>query len=289
MHVERNVSSNILKHIMGEKDTPAGRRDMEEAGVFPHLWLQREGDVGDYIMPRAPWVFSAQEKAAFLRTVSQTRVPSGYSSTLTKHVGELKLAGLKSHDHHCLLQQVLPVAIRHSLGRGPPLAIIGMVDLFHRICSKVLNPAEMQDLKTFAAEILCLFELHFPPGFFDVMSHLVIHLVQELELCGPVHGRWCYGIERYLGVLTSYVRDRSKPEASMASGYVVDEALGFCTEYFSLYAHTRRRIWDPEQELRESGEVLMGRGTQYSLSDLEISQIHEYVLRHSVHSAKLYQ
>lgn len=162
-----------------------------------------------------------------------------------------------------------------------------MGDLFHRICAKVINPNEMEDLKTFAAETLCLVELNFPPGFFDIMSHLVIHLVHELAVCGPVHGRWCYGIERYLGVLTSYVRDRSKPEAGMASGYVADEALGFCKEYFQLYSHSSRRIWDLDQELRDSGEVLLGPGSNYTLSELEISQIHDYVLRHSVHSAEL--
>ena len=83
------------------------------------------------------------------------------------------------------------------------------------------------------------------------------------------------------------MRDKSKPEAGMASGYVVDEALGFCTEYFQLYSHTSRQIWDPDEELRESGEVLIGRVTNYSLSELEIEQIHDYVLRHSVHSAEL--
>lgn len=31
MHVERNVSANILKHIFGDKDTPATRIDMEHA------------------------------------------------------------------------------------------------------------------------------------------------------------------------------------------------------------------------------------------------------------------
>ena len=251
MHVERNVSNNILKHIMGEKDSVAGRRDMEEAGRFEQLWLQRDGEAGDYVMPAAPWVFTPAEKTEFLKLISHTRVPTGYSATLTKHIGEQKLAGLKSHDHHCLIQQVMPAAIRHSLSRGPRLAIIGLGNLFHRICSKVINPADMNDLKILAAETLCLVELNFPPGFFDIMVHLVIHLVDELSKCGPVHSRSCYGIERYLGVLTSYVRDTSKPEAGMASGYAIDEALGFCTEYFSLYNHTQRRIWDPEQELRE--------------------------------------
>jgi hypothetical protein len=33
-------------------------------------------------------------------------------------------------------------------------------------------------------------ELMIPPSFFDVMTHLVIHLVEVLDLCGPVHIRW---------------------------------------------------------------------------------------------------
>ena len=120
--------------------------------------------------------------------ISQTRVTSGYSSTLTKHMGEKSLARLKSHDHHCVLQQVMPVAIRHSLSRGTRLAIIRMGDLFHRICAMVINPGEMEELKTFAAKTLCLVELNFLPGFFDIMSHFVIHLVNELAICGLGHG-----------------------------------------------------------------------------------------------------
>ena len=119
------------------------------------------------------------------------------------------------------------------------------------------------------------------------MTHLVVHLVDELEVCGPVHARWCYSMERYLGVLTRYVRDRSKPEAGMASGYMIDESLGFCTEYFSLYEHTKSRVWDPEEELRDSGECLFGKPRPKNLSDFELDSIHEYVIKHSVHTEEL--
>ncbi|KAK6782684.1 hypothetical protein RDI58_020480 [Solanum bulbocastanum] len=36
----------------------------------------------------------------------------------------------------------------------------------------------------------------FPCGFFDVMEHLPIHLVQEARLGGPVQTRWMYPFER---------------------------------------------------------------------------------------------
>ena len=41
-------------------------------------------------------------------------MPSGYSSNFKKFVStkDLKLVGLKFHDSHTLMQQILPVAIR---------------------------------------------------------------------------------------------------------------------------------------------------------------------------------
>jgi hypothetical protein len=152
---------------------------------------------------------------------------------------------------------------------------------------RVIDPKKVRELETSIAETLCLVELNFLPGFFDTMTHLSIHLPTQLALCGPVHLHWCYGIERYLGILTGYIRNMSMPDACMASGYMVDESLGFCTEYFSLYTHTIRRIWDPDQELRDTSEVLQGKPKRFKLSQSQMAHIHEYVLSYSVHTAEL--
>jgi hypothetical protein len=37
------------------------------------------------------------------------------------------------------------------------------------------------------AETMFTLEKVFPLASFDVMTHLVIHLVEELDLCGPNH------------------------------------------------------------------------------------------------------
>jgi hypothetical protein len=90
MHIERNISSIMLKHMFGKKDTLALRRDMEAVGKFKHLHLQEVARTNDWLQSKAPYVLT-------------TRVPSRYNSTLIKHTGESHLAGLKSHDHHYLL------------------------------------------------------------------------------------------------------------------------------------------------------------------------------------------
>lgn len=195
MHIERNVSDNILRHLFGEKDSVATRQDMEEVGRMEHLHLQSLPG-GNYLKPKAPYVFSSEERNTFLRLVSTTKVPSGYSATLQKHCEQNRLAGLKSHDHHVMIEQILPAAVRTLLSRGVRETIIRLGNLFQRICSKTIRVDSIPELRKFAAETLCLLEIHFPPGFFDIMTHLIIHLVDELEICGPIHARWCYSIER---------------------------------------------------------------------------------------------
>jgi hypothetical protein len=74
----------------------------------------------------------------------------------------------------------------------------------------------MLDLKMFVVKTLYLLELCFLPDFFEVMTHLVVHLVEELDICGPIHSWWCYFVEHYMGVLARYVHKKARLKASMA-------------------------------------------------------------------------
>lgn len=44
---------------------------------------------------------------------------------------------------------------------------------------------------------------------------------------------------RYLGTLKSYVRNRSKPEGSIAQGYIAEECLTFCSLYLADYVESK--------------------------------------------------
>ncbi|WCJ25500.1 hypothetical protein M5689_007379 [Euphorbia peplus] len=50
------------------------------------------------------------------------------------------------------------------------------------------------------------------------MVHLAVHLATEAKLAGPVQYRWMYPIERFLRKLKCYVRNKSRPEGSIAEG-----------------------------------------------------------------------
>jgi hypothetical protein len=69
------------------------------------------------------------------------------------------------------------------------MAVMRMCKIFRRICTKVYNLAEFESLQVDVAESMVLLEMEFPPSFFDIMMHLPYHLVQELDLCGPMSMR----------------------------------------------------------------------------------------------------
>ncbi|KAK1604674.1 hypothetical protein QYE76_028347 [Lolium multiflorum] len=70
----------------------------------------------------------------------------------------------------------------------------------------------------------CRFELVFPPSFFNIMTHLLVHLVDEISILGPVFLHNMFPFERFMGVLKKYVRNRARPEGSIAKGYGNEES-----------------------------------------------------------------
>jgi hypothetical protein len=76
------------------------------------------------------------------------------------------------------------------------MAVMRICKVFHRICTKVYNPAEFQSLEVDLVESMALLEMEFPPSFFGIMMHLPYHIIEELDMCGPVATRWMYLVER---------------------------------------------------------------------------------------------
>lgn len=52
----------------------------------------------------------------------------------------------------------------------------------------------------------------FPPGLFNAMVHLVVHLPYKAKPVVPVNFRWMYLKERYLKTLKKYVKNKAKHE-----------------------------------------------------------------------------
>ena len=236
MHVEKNVCDSLLGTILDNdksKDTTNARHDLKKMGVRESLWIY-EDENGKLMKPHAPYVLTPAQRQQFCQFIKGVRFPDGFCSNLKKKVSEndTNILGLKSHDCHVIMQRLLSLGVRKFLPKSISTTITELCNFFRQICSRTLNVKDMEEAQNDLIQILCKMELIFPPAFFDIMIHLVLHLPEEAILGGPVFMRWMYPFERYMKKLKNYVGNKARPEGSIAEGYVADEALTFCSMYF---------------------------------------------------------
>ncbi|CAL9018710.1 unnamed protein product [Prunus brigantina] len=267
MHIEKNVCDSIigtLLEIPGKnKDGIAARLDLLNMGV--KIDLQPEYGERRTRLPPGPWNLSRAEKREVCNSFYGMKVPENS-----------RLLGLKSHDCHTLMQQLLPVAIRSVLEKPARYAITRLCFFFNAICAKTVDVSNLDKLEEDVVVTLCLLEKYFSPSFFDIMVHLVVHLVREVRLCGPVYFRWMYPFERYMKVLKGYVQNRTRPEGCIAERYIAEEAVEFCTEHLSDVS----TVGVPSSQKMGVSKPLSGCTVSVVDQDL-LNQAHLYVLENT--------
>ena len=279
MHIEKNVFESVigtLLNIQGKsKDGLKARKDLIAMGIRTELGPLKKGK--RTYLPPAAYTLSRKEKKTLCKFLSEVKVPEGYSSDIRRLVSmkDLKLKSLKTHDCHVIMEHFLPIGIRSILPEKVRSSITKLCSFFKSICSKVINPAILPMLQKEIVITLCELEMFFPPSFFDIMVHLVVHLVKETQLCGPAYMRWMYPAERYMKILKGYVKSRSRPEGCIVERYIVEEAVEFCTEYLSNV----QSIGLPKSQLveKKEGKNLIGNKI-VAVSRVERDQVHLYVL-----------
>jgi len=196
---------------------------------------------------------------------------------------DLKLVGLKSHDCHVLMQNLLPVVIRGILPKNVRQVITCLCIFFNAICRKVIDPNSLDELENEAIIILCQLEMYFPPSFFDIMVHLIVHLVREIIICSPVFLHWMYPVERCMKIFKGYVKNSYIPEASIVGRYIAEEAIEFCPTYMLEV----EAIGVPKSRHQAMCEGKGTRGVRVVKKDQqEVLQAHLYI--HESHHSYLY-
>ena len=269
--------------MFGETDGAKSREDMRVRGIRNHLHLQRNPDGHTYFKPDAPYVLTKEHRQEFLSTLRELKFPSGYVGALSRRIQDGMLRGLKTHDFHILLQQVIPLCLRNVGNPKVVGAVMRVSRLFRNICAKVVDVDQKAVMLEDVAETICCLEKELPPSVFVIMMHLPIHLVEELFICGPVHTRWMYPFERYMKGLKGFVKNKAKPEGSMANGYLREESIGFLNEYLSEYTPTTKRAWDDKEEPAMYDEILEGVKRNRVMTAEFLKLIHGFVLDNTEH------
>ena len=189
MHVEKNVCDSILGTLLNMKDTTKDSANARLEAI--ELRIGKSPAEGDE-PPAAnelSYIFNKKEAKEVCESLYDISFPTGYAANYKRIVSkkETKVMGMKSHDCHIMMTQTLPIVIRNVLTPFVRESLSKLCEFFNIIFRKVINPAMLDDLQKQVVETLCNLEMIFPPTFFDMMEHLIVHLVHEIKMCGPIY------------------------------------------------------------------------------------------------------
>ncbi|XP_060210987.1 uncharacterized protein LOC132638006 [Lycium barbarum] len=289
MHIEKNVFDNVIYSLLNDKhkskDHVNARKDLQDMGIRRDLWPDENENCW-----LAAFTIPVNKRLAFLKTLKNVSVPDGYSSNISRGIDldNKRIFGLKTHDCHIIMEQLLPIAIRNVLPNQVVATLVEVSSFFRQLCSKTLSLSDLEKLQDRIVLTLCHLEILFPTSFFTVMVHLTVHLVDEVMKGGPVHYRWMYFVERLLGHFKSLVGNKSQPKGSIAEGYIVEKALTLYSRYFedmeSRVNRPKRVNDEPNHNMAPEESSLFppqGKpvgGSNFPLTQLEKTQAHRYVL-----------
>ena len=186
MHIEKNICDALIGTILDiegkSKDKEKARLDLQDMNIRKELHLQKKGN--KWFKPAACYILSESERESFCRFLKSVKFPDGYAANISRNVNmnDGKITGLKSHDCHVLLQRLLPVGLRPYLKKKVLGAIAEVSWFFRKLCARTLYVDDLNTLQEGIIITLCKLESIFPPAFFTVMVHLMLHLPNEAKL-----------------------------------------------------------------------------------------------------------
>ena len=97
---------------------------------------------------------------------------------------------------------------------------------------------------------------YFPTSFFNAQEHCIVHILHEIEMCGPIQKRTMFPIERYLKVLKKIVKQKDHPKGSMLQGYMLFKSTIYLTELCKELNIEGPQLRDSNQSKKFEGHVL---------------------------------
>jgi hypothetical protein len=107
-------------------------------------------------------------------------------------MSELKMSGYNTHDCHTMLSLFLVIVIRAVNHPYLKMVLTCMCHFFNAISKKVIDVSELDKLCKEIRVTMYQLEMCFPPSFFNMMEHLMIHLADQIFMLGPLYMHYMY-------------------------------------------------------------------------------------------------
>jgi hypothetical protein len=112
---------------------------------------------------------------------------------------------------------------------------------YRQICAKQVSKTMMQKFEKEILVLVCKMEKVFPPGWFNVMQHLLVHLPWEARVGGPMKFKWMHSQERELKKLRATVCNKARVEGCITEAFTCKEIMNFSSMYFSCANNVNAR------------------------------------------------
>jgi hypothetical protein len=129
-----------------------------------------------------------------------------------------------------------------------------MCHFFNAISKKVIDVSELDELHKKKRVTMCQLEICFPPSFFDMRKHYMIHLADPIFVLDPSYMYCMFLYERHMVVMNGYVRNHTHPERSMIEGYATEEVVECYANYIKdgkpigvPVSRHNARLWERNQ------------------------------------------
>jgi hypothetical protein len=155
-----------------------------------------------------------KERKEVLIWLQNLKFLDGYTAGFMRAVNfeSGKLSGVKSHDYHIYMERLLLVMFCGYLNDDVWKALAEISHFYRQLCAKEIKKEMMEKLEKEIPMFICKLDKIFPPGWFNLMQHLLVHLSYEAKLGGPQQYWWMYHIERALKNLRAMVHNKARVE-----------------------------------------------------------------------------
>jgi hypothetical protein len=113
------------------------------------------------------------------------------------------------------------------------MALAELSNFYRQLCAKEIKKELMEKLEEEIPVLIWKLEKIFPPGWFNPMQYLLVHIPYEAKLGDPQQYRWMYHIERALKNLRAMVHNRAKVEGCIVEEFKLKEIAYFTSVYFA--------------------------------------------------------
>ncbi|GJX18102.1 hypothetical protein Tco_0218934 [Tanacetum coccineum] len=177
-------------------------------------------------------------------------------------------------------------SIKGSLTKEARLFLNELSDFIQILCARNMYIDVLKKQEEKIVLILRKLERMFPPSFFNIMTHLLIHLPLKAKKGGPFQYHWMFSFERKMQTLKGYVKNIACPEGCITKRSLDNECLNFCSMYLNDVETNFNKVERNNEMVDIDGDIsvfsckggLLGSKITRDISNNELEKIYTYIL-----------